>query len=213
MFSQDISDIDLSGSIPRQIELDLTNPTDPDLDISRLDSDTKFAIGFAYFISKNSDRFIKALRDGRDETLTPSEFTDYVRTQLANPEIISNPRHTELYTIWDEVIEYDYAKEDAIIAELQQKNMQKFEALKSILRYEQEYMQHQKHMIKNIQTQDYSLSSGESSRFDDYNTALERYNIASIDAATRLLSGERSYEDPLEVDLISRQKRLMDSLR
>jgi hypothetical protein len=69
----------------------------------------------------------------KDRLLTVEEFYTEVGESLASDSITSDAKFDHMQNVWETARNYNHSKEDKKIAELQKRNFEKFETLKSIL--------------------------------------------------------------------------------
>ena len=77
--------------------------------------------------------------------LSNSEFTEYMNRQLSQESFIGDPKYDELQSLWSEMQDREFSKEEKIIADLHKKNNAKFDTLKNIISTE---LKHTKELKK-----------------------------------------------------------------
>jgi hypothetical protein len=109
-----------------------------------------------------------------------SEFKQIIATELGKKSLHQDPSGQKLAHIWDEALQYSFEKEDQTIADLQQKNTQKFDALENILKTEIKNVQQEKTALEKLlqaKPKETTLISSQKTDFDAYNKQFENYNI------------------------------------
>lgn len=107
------------------------------------------------------------------------------------------------------------SKENELIADLREHNREKFDTLGKIIATEIEYTKSQQEELKNISDPEnfIKVNAVNDTRISQYNTMLEKYNIATLDAATQLLEGESEQALSFQEDLDTQAKNMMQEVR
>ncbi len=196
MFDQKISNIDFSGAVPDDIDINIENNGNISTDISLapLSENPKGIYLIAGMLAKKWQDMLSFMQENANETLDNDQFIQYVGTQLASETVTWDQATKELQNLWAEVRNLKYTKEDAFIADLQENSKNKFQTLVDIISTEIEYSDKQRNELKELSSPQFvtqvSEVSNESSRFWVYNSMLESYNLEALDATINLAGGE-----------------------
>jgi hypothetical protein len=87
--------------------------------------------------------------ENKDIKVSNDDFISIVNLALSSKEFTKNPKTKELTSLWREVENKTYSKEDKKISELQKNNEEKFKTVKDILNTEIELVKKQKQKLKN----------------------------------------------------------------
>jgi len=217
MFDISLSDINLSNTIPDDIDVDveLDGTIDTDISFAPLDTNPESMITLVWILSAKIVELISYMWENAHETMTNREFMTYVNNGLASTSFTSNPRTAEIQNLWAEVWSMRYTKEQDFIDELREKNLNKFDTFEDILRNEIEYSQQQQNNLGNIDTPEIYIQTSLDTwdRFDQYAESLEPYNIDMLDAAIALASGESESAKEFQEDIKLQWENLMNTVR
>lgn len=146
MFQMEISDINMVDSVPSNINIDIESDgsVTPEISLKSLPENPDGIYMIAGMLAGEFQRFLVYMNRESQHMLNNQEFMEHTTSQLASKHITEDPRTQELQTLWAEVGNITYKKEDEFIAELQQNASTKFETLTEILETELEYSREQR---------------------------------------------------------------------
>jgi hypothetical protein len=166
---------------------------------------------FAIYIVRGVNELVQHLDNGKNNTVSNSDFKKLVAESLASDVFVWHPKYNSFRSVWDPVFNYSFAKEDKFISDLKQNNFDKFDTLKNILHTE---ILKNKEFGKNIETYlqpqyiqkvDIELNND----VDAYNNQLAVYNNRFKKSALALVNGGWS---PMQNDLENRGERLLEKV-
>jgi len=171
MLDIEVSDLDFSN-IPSSIDVNIWTEW-IEWDISQSTQNKKAAI-FATLVVKWIWDFYSYLNKNKDIQVDNSEFKKLVFASLSSESVTSNPKLDKLRSVWREVENTTYSKEDKIIEELEKNNFEKFELLKEILGTEIQKTKEQEKNLKKYMEPTYitQVAYEETSNVKYYNEKL-----------------------------------------
>jgi hypothetical protein len=120
----------------------------------------------------------------------------------------------ELQNVWDTAKKYSHSKEDKKIAELQKRNFDKYETLKSILGTEIEKTKRLSEKWENNLKNPYIIqvaNNDESSDVVAYNKELQPYHDAFVAAAKNLVTPNKTVHDDIKTEANNLLARIADT--
>ncbi len=133
---------------------------------------------FANYVSKWFNILTKYIDTNSKDTLTSASLLSLINQELVKDSIIKDPRFREFRNTFDTVNRYTYSKEDKIIRDLKQENLEKFEILKSIIKKEIKKTDEMKNDLKEIKKESsYKMISNDNfNHIEAYNSAFDKYS-------------------------------------
>jgi len=217
MFDLQVSDVDLRGIIPEEVDINIELDGSVSWDTSSLPNQISEdnAIRIAGMLSGAMLRFLDTLTSDQDILLDNKEFIVYMQSQIANEDILWDAKNREFHTLWKDVSELTYSKEQAFIDDMLENSNNKFGVLKDILSTEMQHAKEQRETLKNIQWPEayIQVNAENDTRIEKYSSLLEPYNIKTVDAAINLMSGESHESKAFREDLDREAQQLMQEVR
>ena len=197
LFDLSIQDIDLSESIPSDIDVDIWIDwsVEPGAWLNALEV-------LAVVLIKNINKLHSYIADNNEDMISVDEFHERINEQLASENFISDPRTKQIQNIWKQINNYTYSKEDELINKLKETNKEKFDLLKDIINTE--IIDNNKFIKEYNQqlNQDYitKVSYNENNKIDHYNEQLDIYNDKFVSSLNDLVTNNtnKEYKDELK---------------
>gem|GEM_PF-6609891 len=200
VFSNDIINKLRIGNINTNIGIDIpdninVSPNlDGDVDISGYLPDD-----MVLFVAEGIANLAITLNEQKDYRVTSSDFISLAHNSLAQVSLPGIEQLDQIKSDFDDLANYSFAKEDAFIQALSEKNTQKFNVLKQILEEEKDQNQQlQIDMEKLFVSPLFTQIAQNSSDIEAYQQALDPYNASFIKAASNLVVGENKIASELK---------------
>lgn len=217
MFDIQMSDINLVESVPNNIDIDveLDGSIDTDISFAPLNKDPNSVLTLVWLLSAKIVELVSYMWENVHITMSNWEFINYVNSWLASTSFTGNHATRDIQSLWQEVNNMKYTKEQDFIDELREKNRDKFSTFEEILRNEIEYSQQQKDaLLKPTNPEKFTqVLSQDYDRFAWYATSLEKFNIDTLDAAIALASGPSEESKAFQDEMSSQGENLVNTVR
>lgn len=219
LFKMSVPDLDFSSVAPENISVDARDikweKNSIKLDGQKLNYNNKEWINlynFSLLIASKISKSISNLIENKDNTVTTWEFLVLINENLSRKSIIKDNSTQKIRDVWANVNNYNYAKEDKLVKDLQKNNDDKWNTLKSIINKEIDVTKKLKQKIKSWNltiSWENKLISSNISRFDAYNSSMSSFNDKTKKALIDLVT----YEDTETKQLKSEWKTLISDVK
>lgn len=145
------------------------------------------------------NHLVKIIADWKDDVVSNVEFKKLVNKALSSENVTSDPKMSEILSLWNTVNNMTYSKEDLLIKDLQDNNRSKFDALNDIINTEIIKNRELKRQLINVWLTPVvtKVWYNEENKIDLYNETLEKYNNKFYDSAKKLIE----YDDTKNIEL------------
>lgn len=189
-FDINLSDIDLRDKVPNEINVDINKNWEIDSNLINQETEIQKVWALAYFLYKKYVDMINYINENKDEKVSSEDFLTLINEDLSSESFIKNPKTKDIISLWNDVKNYNYSKEDKFIDELKLNNEGKFNTIKNIINEEIIKNKQLKSNIDEIYNLDLfkNTSLANESNIDSYNTKLDKYNSSFVESTINLLN-------------------------
>ncbi len=203
------NNIDLRNIWPKWVDINIDATID---DLWATNIKDKLSLIFANKISTNIQHLAKEIEKWKNETVDNLEFKKLINKSLSSKTITSDNKLEKVRWIWEEVNNMTYSKEDKLIKELQDNNIEKFEVVKDIINTEIIKNKELKKKYNSIWKSSImtKVSSEDPNKIELYNKTLSKYNDKFVETAKKLIVWEW---DNIKNELKEYSNDLMNSIK
>ncbi len=211
LFNNKLPDLDFSNVLPDTVEVDLWDTS------GMLEKSNSTNVNWEQVINKaeltqwnNLAKFLvygfyniySYIQNNNEETVSNKEFISLVNKWLASKNLWSEENIGKLRTLWKDVANMTYSKEDKFINDLKEKNKAKFDTLKSIINTEKQVTKEQIKSIKDFENKSNIkfIDSITDSNVEWYNELMRKHNFETVKATMNLLTDKNNEQKDLKQD-------------
>lgn len=201
MINISLWDLDFRGALPENIDIHLdTDGASVDMSYTPAETSQKVSLfDLASVFALNILKWYSSMKDISTVELSNEEFKKEIAKQLPNIE------NEKIQWVWQNALNYSFAKENELIETLLLNNEMKYQEIKSILQQEKyeniEVMSSLQEKLSKPQPQNILMTSEKDEKYTSYNTRLQTYNDQAKNAVRNL------FVEDIEVKEIRQESR------
>lgn len=191
IFNLSVDDIDLSNTIPSDINADVN--------VTSYNKDFLGRAVLANFVVNNINKWLEWLEKDKNIEVSNKEFISWVLSSLSKQELTSDLRLDEVRNIWNDVSNYSFSSENNIIDWLKSFNEEKYSTLKDIINTEKSITKDMLKDFRDVYSSWRIKVSSNKTNINLYKDSINKYNIKTFENIWKMFDTKNSDKEVLEI--------------